>query len=237
MIVCPFCKAELETEPGEILEWCDICGEELLYCPTCREPKKGSACPRCGDMLVKASELSAAPQASQPAQPQQPQMPRFTQPQQPQQPQIQNNPLGNGGNMQNIMDNVFSNFNFGGGSGPAPQQGGAPKGGTMAGPAIRKTSVRPRLALVYQGNNIDVVEGVFGRNGGAYPFMTNCPYISGRHGEIKWFENHKAWGIVDHGSTNGTFINGVQLNSGKWYLLEPGCNLGIADLEFQVIKL
>ena len=64
--------------------------------------------------------------------------------------------------------------------------------------------------------------------------LSSCGYISGTHGELKFFPNEDCWGIRDCGSTNGTFINGNRLEKNKWYTLKAGYRLRIATLDFNV---
>ena len=50
MITCPYCKAEIEADS----KFCDQCGNELKYCPSCNVPRRGTECPRCGEELITA---------------------------------------------------------------------------------------------------------------------------------------------------------------------------------------
>ena len=75
---------------------------------------------------------------------------------------------------------------------------------------------------------------VFGRKGGIFPELASCGYVSGTHGELKFFPNEDCWGIRDCGSTNGTFLNGTRLERDKWYILKAGNRLRIATLDFNV---
>lgn len=102
---------------------------------------------------------------------------------------------------------------------------------TLAEPSHAST---PTLFLSGNGMKLTVREGVFGRNGGIFPELSSCGYISGTHGEIKFFTNENCWGIRDAGSTNGTFINGNRLEKNKWYTLKAGIRLRIATLDFNV---
>ena len=79
-----------------------------------------------------------------------------------------------------------------------------------------------------------VREGVFGRKDGIFPELAGCGYVSGTHGELRFFPNENCWGIRDCGSTNGTFIGGTRLERDKWYVLKAGNRLRIATLDFTV---
>lgn len=53
---CPFCQGVIDEDS----RYCDLCGKHLMFCPECRQPKKGTSCPRCGEMLVSAEEFFGA---------------------------------------------------------------------------------------------------------------------------------------------------------------------------------
>ena len=53
---CPFCQGVIDDDS----RYCDLCGKHLMFCPECRQPKKGTSCPRCGELLVSAEEFFAA---------------------------------------------------------------------------------------------------------------------------------------------------------------------------------
>lgn len=50
---CPFCQGVIDDDS----RYCDLCGKHLMFCPECRQPKKGTSCPRCGELLVSAEEF------------------------------------------------------------------------------------------------------------------------------------------------------------------------------------
>ena len=45
---CPFCKATIDDDSW----FCDQCGKVMMFCPECRQPKRGTECPACGADLV-----------------------------------------------------------------------------------------------------------------------------------------------------------------------------------------
>lgn len=53
---CPFCQGVIDDDS----RYCDLCGKHLMFCPECRQPKKGTSCPRCGELQVSAEEFFAA---------------------------------------------------------------------------------------------------------------------------------------------------------------------------------
>lgn len=46
---CPFCQGVIDDDS----RYCDLCGKHLMFCPECRQPKKGLPA------LAAASCLSA----------------------------------------------------------------------------------------------------------------------------------------------------------------------------------
>ena len=202
---CPFCQSIIEDDS----RWCDQCGKELMFCPSCRVPRKGSSCPACGELLVSGNRFFASG-------------------------------LPDG---QKVPAAASVS--------PAPAPAAAPSptpaaaaGSTIATPgpmpsptatlAEPTAAATPGLFLSGNGMRLAVREGVFGRKGGVFPELSSCGYISGTHGELKFFPNEDCWGIRDCGSTNGTFINGNRLEKNKWYTLKAGYRLRIATLDFNV---
>lgn len=53
---CPFCQGVIDDDS----RYCDLCGKHLMFCPECRQPKKGTSCPRCGELLISAEEFFGA---------------------------------------------------------------------------------------------------------------------------------------------------------------------------------
>ena len=90
-------------------------------------------------------------------------------------------------------------------------------------------SVAP-LHLVGNGWSLALQPGQFGRRGGIWPELSTCPYVSGNHGTLQ--NGAEGWTIVDNGSTNGTFINGVRLRTGSPSPLRKGDRVRIATLDF-----
>ena len=64
MIQCPNCRAMIPDDSA----FCDQCGKELMWCPECGRPKRGTTCPVCGNDLVPGrkwlagGDSSASPQ-------------------------------------------------------------------------------------------------------------------------------------------------------------------------------
>lgn len=178
---CPYCHSIIDDDS----RFCDTCGKALYFCPECREPRAGTSCPRCGEVLVAAAAFYAVA-----------------------------------------------------GAGVAPAAGPG-NGGTGTGEAraVQSPDRRPQLVLKGSGMTLDVREGSFGRTGGIFPELSSCSFVSGNHGSIKFSDGDKEWMIADRGSTNGTFIDGKRLESGKWYFLQAGTVLKIATLSFNVEKV
>ena len=86
--------------------------------------------------------------------------------------------------------------------------------------------------LVGNGWSLPLQPGGFGRRGGMWPELASCQYVSGSHGEIS--RGSDGWILVDIGSTNGTFVNGQRLESGRGFPLKKGDRVRIATLDFTV---
>jgi len=48
MTQCPYCRQAIPDDSA----FCDQCGKELMWCPECKRPKRGTECPVCGNDLV-----------------------------------------------------------------------------------------------------------------------------------------------------------------------------------------
>jgi hypothetical protein len=55
MIICPNCKEEIEDDSN----FCDQCGQALLFCEHCGRVGKGRRCTYCGAMMQSAEEHKA----------------------------------------------------------------------------------------------------------------------------------------------------------------------------------
>lgn len=204
MIKCPNCKAEIDEDS----KFCDQCGKEIMYCPECKEPKKGTSCPRCGEDLITAKAfftLQAAPKV-QPTSQRDMQQPTAQAPQTTQNPQpYAVPPVAPMPPVQNAYNN----------------------GGTV----IAQSGPLP-LSIIGNGWCLPVKEGRFGRSGGIYREFSIVQYISGSHGEFRI--NGNQWEVQDIGSTNGTFLNGSKLIPGQWYPIKKGDTLKIATITFSI---
>ena len=106
---------------------------------------------------------------------------------------------------------------------------------TPVGPKTQSTAVQASAGptrLVGNGWSLLLQPGGFGRRGGIWPELASCQYVSGSHGEIS--RGSDGWILVDIGSTNGTFVNGQRLESGRGFPLKKGDRVRIATLDFTV---
>ena len=55
MIQCPNCREMIPEDSA----FCDQCGKELMWCPVCKRPKRGTECPVCGNDLVPGRKYLA----------------------------------------------------------------------------------------------------------------------------------------------------------------------------------
>lgn len=49
-MICPYCRENIPDDS----HFCDQCGKELLFCPECGKPKRGTMCAACGAELIGA---------------------------------------------------------------------------------------------------------------------------------------------------------------------------------------
>lgn len=205
MIQCPECRNMIPDDSA----FCDQCGKELMWCPECKRPKRGSECPVCGSDLIPgrkylaggaSSGTSGAGGASGGS-------------------GASSSQAGSGSSQSTTQPPV--NQPQGTSAQPMPQ-------GTSAGPAPSAWASR----LVGNGWSLTLREGGFGRNGGIWTELNTIPYVSGSHGRIE--RRASDWIIIDNGSTNGTFINGARIAPGVGTPLHKGDKVKIATVEFTV---
>lgn len=58
MIICPYCKEEIEDRSW----YCDQCGQPLMYCSSCGHVGNGRRCTYCGGIMQSAQDLEASGQ-------------------------------------------------------------------------------------------------------------------------------------------------------------------------------
>ncbi len=207
MIQCPNCRAMIPDDSA----FCDQCGTELMWCPDCKRPKPNRTreCPVCGSDLVPGRKylngIMAQPQTA-PQQPQQPN-PSTAVPFTSPQTQFYTSP-------QNVV--------------PQPQPNDVPQCTAISGTSA---AVGP-TKIVGNGWVLPLHEGPFGRTSGIYPEFASCKYVSGRHGAFT--RTAAGWMVVDNGSTNGTFVNGMRLTPGVETPIRIGDTLTIATIDFNV---
>ena len=207
MIQCPNCRAMIPDDSA----FCDQCGTELMWCPDCKRPKPNRTreCPVCGSDLVPGRKylngIMAQPQTA-PQQPQQPN-PSTAGPFTSPQTQFYTSP-------QTVVPQLQPN--------DVPQRTAISGASAPAGPT----------RIIGNGWMLPLREGSFGRTSGIYPEFASCQYISGRHGMFK--RTATGWMVVDSGSTNGTFVNGLRLTPGVETPIRIGDTLTIATIDFNV---
>lgn len=197
---CPYCQNLIDNDS----RYCDQCGTQLMYCPSCGQAKKGSSCPRCGELLISGNEYFSNNAGAQLPGIQQPGAQPTPAPQPAPQPVPQPAPQ------------------------PAPQPVQQPAPQPVQQPIASQT-----LRLEGEGLSLELKEGDFGRKCGPYPEFSRFPTVSGKHARITKVALI-GWFITDLGSTNGTFINNQRLTPNLLYELKPGMTLKIATLIFTV---
>ena len=77
---------------------------------------------------------------------------------------------------------------------------------------------------------IDKDEILIGKIQGVVDFYLNGMNISRIHAKV--FRDQEDYGIVDMGSTNGTYVNGERITEGKWVRLKNNDEVQLADIKF-----
>ncbi len=207
MIQCPNCRAMIPDDSA----FCDQCGTELMWCPDCKRPKPNRTreCPVCGSDLIPGGKylngIMAQPQTAL-QQSQQPN-PSTAGPFTSPQTHFYTSP-------QNVV--------------PQPQPNDGPQRTAIS--ATRAPAGPTKI--IGNGWSLPLREGPFGRTSGIYPEFASCQYISGRHGMFK--KTVTGWLVLDIGSTNGTFVNGIRLTTGVETPIRIGDTLTIATIDFNV---
>lgn len=212
MIQCPNCRAMIPDDSA----FCDQCGTELMWCPDCKRPKPNRTreCPVCGSDLVPGRKYLNGTMAQPQPVPPQPQQSNpstagaFTSPQTQFFIQPQNT------QSQNMA--------------PQPQPNDGPQRTAISGTRAPAGPTK----IIGNGWSLPLREGPFGRTSGIYPEFASCQYISGRHGMFK--KTVTGWLVIDIGSTNGTFVNGIRLTTGVETPIRIGDTLTIATIDFNV---
>ena len=204
MIQCPECRNMIPDDSA----FCDQCGKELKWCPECKRPKRGTECPVCGSDLIpgrKWLEGGAGAPAGVGA--------------------PASDAVSAGGPVKNGEKCETP---------PVQGVGGPSKSAENDGAAVQGTTAYASAASALVGNGwrLNLQSGQFGRAGGIWPELGTCPYVSGRHGTISG--DAGLWNITDIGSTNGTFVDGVRLQTGVATPLKKGARVRIATLDFTV---
>ena len=207
MIQCPECRNMIPDDSA----FCDQCGKELKWCPECKRPKRGTECPVCGSDLIPGRKWLEGGAASAAV-------------------------AGEGTASDPVRGSAAHPSPPGGWAPPSNgAEGGTPLGGSPS-PATSgdapSNSTPSASALVGNGWRLTLQPGQFGRAGGIWPELGTCPYVSSRHGTISGDAGN--WNITDIGSTNGTFVDGVRLQTGVATPLKKGARVRIATLDFTV---
>lgn len=220
MQTCPKCKQIIEDDSW----FCDQCGTELMVCPKCNAIRRGIRCNTCGTKLVTAKDFaqsggamggSTTPPGANVQTPQQ--APQRQQPVTPT-PQTPINrpvtPLSVG-----QVGGTDSTVRPGSQSQQQPSRASLP---------------RPDHLVCYAPHiRLGVGNGaVIGRRGDYAQVFAGQGYVSGRHACLQ-FNARGELEVVDLGSTNGTFVNGVQLAPNVPKVICIGDSIKFANLEFK----
>lgn len=215
LVKCPKCKCDIENDSY----FCDQCGAELYICPQCKTFGKGKRCTSCGTELVRAKDFAGGAQPTPASQPvSQPTPQPTTQP--TSQPATQ--PTTQATEVPQQASNAYSP------SAEKTIRPGAPMDNAQPRP-------QPGHIVCYSPQHIrlGLASGVIIGRRGHYPSVfANFGDVSGNHARLD--QIGAEWKITDLGSTNGTFLNGAQLQPNVAYNMNVGDKIRFSTLEFVV---
>jgi len=229
-MICPSCKSDIDRDSF----FCDQCGNEILICPTCKNPGKGKRCTQDGGKLIPAKD-SGTQQTTTNTQTAEYIKPAATEAQPTAQPQYQKHFVGTnipvpqpGGPTATSKPDADSDYepSYVGSKTPFTQQASASPG--------------PEGNLLTLKNNtlgikIDLQNGdIIGRKAGGFTSVFGkLNQISGKHAQIL-FDSARGFSIMDLGSSNGTKYNGAPLIPNQPQVLSNNGRLLLANIEFIV---
>ena len=231
MQTCPKCKQIIEDDSW----FCDQCGTELMVCPQCKAVRRGIRCNVCGNKLVPAKDFAQGkgvlgssttpPVANGPIPPSGPQSPRPVNPA----PQ----PVGPSQQPQTPINSPVTPTNGGQGIPMGGDGSTIRPGGPQPQPA-RVSLPRPDHLVCHTPHiRLGVGNGaVIGRRGDYAQVFAGQGYVSGSHARLQ-FNASGELELVDLGSTNGTFVNGIQLAPNVPKVICIGDSIKFANLEFK----
>ena len=105
---------------------------------------------------------------------------------------------------------------------PAPTAGGRPRACLII---AHEDANRPYRAVGVTGDWL-----LIGRAQGNDVVLSNAlRLVSQRHAEIRW-QDERFW-LVDLGSKNGTWLDGLRLETGRRYVLRSGARFVVGDFQ------
>ena len=202
-MICPSCKSEIDRDSF----FCDQCGNQILICPTCKNPGKGKRCTQDGGKLIPAKDFGTQQTTTtQTTEDKKPVTSGATQTQQPQYQQF------------------FVGTNI-----PVPQPG-QPAGMTASAGENKLTLINNTLGIKINLQGEDII----GRKAGNFiSVFGKFNQISGKHARVT-FDERTGFFITDLGSSNGTKYNGAPLVPNQPQLLANKGRLLLANIEFIV---
>lgn len=227
MQTCPKCKQLIDDDSW----FCDQCGTELMVCPKCKTIKRGIRCNACGTKLVSAKEFSSV--AGMLGGCTTPPFGKVNTPTGAVQVQTQAQDVG----MQ-VPNGGMQTSGFPSSSGNIQQQ---PTGTDIT---LRPGMQQPQPSgaslprpdhLVCKSPSLRLGVGngaVIGRRGDYAQVFAGHGFVSGLHARLQ-FNTRGELELVDLGSTNGTFVNGVMLSPNVPKVICIGDSISFAGMEFK----
>ncbi|MGM9708380.1 MAG: FHA domain-containing protein [Prevotella sp.] len=208
MQICPKCKQVIEDDSW----FCDQCGTELMACPQCKSLRRGIRCNSCGTKLITAKDFSNSNIK----------LTNSTTP-----------PSGSSHIQQGNVNTAYS-------ANQTPFQ--QPVAGQNVESTIRpgasqqsggRSLPRPDHLVCREFNlRLGVGDGaIIGRRGDYARAFAGQGYVSGTHARLQ-INTRGELEIVDLGSSNGTFVNGVQLTANVPKTICIGDTIKFANMQF-----
>ena len=219
MQTCPKCKQIIDDDSW----FCDQCGTELMVCPNCKAVRRGIRCNTCGTKLVSAKDFaqnkgvlgsSTTPPSGGVNRPTGGTQASTGGMQAPT-GRVQTLGTSVNGAQQQSTDCTLR-------PGVQPPQ---PSGASLPRPD-HLVCQSPRLRLGV-GNG-----AVIGRRGDYAQAFAGQGFVSGLHARLQ-FNALGELELVDLGSTNGTFVNGVKLSPNVPKVICIGDSISFAGMEFK----
>ena len=96
--------------------------------------------------------------------------------------------------------------------------------------------IKPLILRTEQGDRLAIADGdIVGRKGVGEALLAAVPTVSRRH--VRFTCREGRWYVEDLGSTNGTYLDGVEIEPNKPMAIAPGNHIGLSRrIELEVTE-